>query len=110
MSNLDVELTLIGGTTLLIELAGTRFLTDPTFDAPGRYESTGIVLEKQRGPAISAEGWERSMQCCSVTISTSTILIVPVARFYKSEKHIYYASRCCTSGETCNRIISMGDG
>jgi hypothetical protein len=37
-------------------------------------------------------------------------LIVPVARFYKSEKHIYYASRCCTSGETCNRIISMGDG
>ena len=55
MSNLDVKLTLIGGPTLLMELAGARFLTDPTFDAPGRYESTGIVLEKQRGPAISAE-------------------------------------------------------
>jgi len=55
MSDLDVKLTLIGGPTLLIELAGARFLTDPTFDAPGRYESAGIVLEKQRGPAISAE-------------------------------------------------------
>ena len=57
MSNLDVKLTLIGGPTLLIELAGARFLPDPSFDSPGPYESTGIVLEKKRGPAISNDSW-----------------------------------------------------
>jgi L-ascorbate metabolism protein UlaG (beta-lactamase superfamily) len=55
MSPLDLKLTLIGGPTLLIEFAGIRLLTDPTFDPPSQYESKGIVLEKKRGPAISAE-------------------------------------------------------
>jgi L-ascorbate metabolism protein UlaG (beta-lactamase superfamily) len=31
----DVRLTHIGGRTLLIEAAGWRLLTDPTFDPPG---------------------------------------------------------------------------
>ncbi|HUC17023.1 MAG TPA: MBL fold metallo-hydrolase [Acetobacteraceae bacterium] len=55
MAESIAALTLIGGPTVLIELAGFRLLTDPTFDAPGQYESRGIVLEKTRGPAIGAD-------------------------------------------------------
>ena len=36
-------ITLIGGPTVLMELAGLRILTDPTFDEPGSYESRGIT-------------------------------------------------------------------
>jgi len=54
MAKLDAALTLIGGPSVLIELGGFRLLTDPTFDAPGRYEARGIVLEKTRGPAMEA--------------------------------------------------------
>ncbi len=32
------SVTLIGGPAAIIELAGLRFLTDPTFDDPGDYE------------------------------------------------------------------------
>jgi L-ascorbate metabolism protein UlaG (beta-lactamase superfamily) len=39
--------TLIGGPTVLLELGGFRFLTDPTFDPPGSYQAKGIVLTKQ---------------------------------------------------------------
>jgi L-ascorbate metabolism protein UlaG (beta-lactamase superfamily) len=52
---MEAALSLIGGPSVLIELGGLRLLTDPTFDAPGRYEARGIVLEKTRGPAIAAE-------------------------------------------------------
>jgi L-ascorbate metabolism protein UlaG (beta-lactamase superfamily) len=55
MASLETTLTLIGGPTVLIELAGLRLLTDPTFDGPGRYEARGITLEKTRGPALAAE-------------------------------------------------------
>jgi L-ascorbate metabolism protein UlaG (beta-lactamase superfamily) len=55
MSNLNVSLTLVGGPTVLIEIAGLRILTDPTFDPPGQYDSRGIVLEKTVGPAVSAD-------------------------------------------------------
>ena len=48
------RLTLVGGPTVLIELAGFRLLTDPTFDEPGSYKSGAITLEKTRGPAVSA--------------------------------------------------------
>jgi L-ascorbate metabolism protein UlaG (beta-lactamase superfamily) len=51
----DATLTLIGGPTVLIELGGFRLLTDPTFDAPGRYQSGAITLEKTRAPAIAAD-------------------------------------------------------
>lgn len=50
----DVALTLIGGPTLLIEVDGVRLLTDPTFDPPGTYQARDIILEKLRGPALSA--------------------------------------------------------
>ena len=52
MPGLKTALTLIGGPTVLIELAGFRLLTDPTFDPPGLYEARGVTLEKTRGPAI----------------------------------------------------------
>ena len=45
-------LTLIGGPTALLEYAGTRLLTDPTFSPPGEYPG-GLV--KTSGPAIPAE-------------------------------------------------------
>src|SRR5437899_9347967 len=54
MSDRELTLTLVGGPTLLIEIAGLRVLTDPTFDPPGQYDSRGIVLEKTAGPAVSA--------------------------------------------------------
>jgi L-ascorbate metabolism protein UlaG (beta-lactamase superfamily) len=44
------SLTLVGGPTALIEYAGRRFLTDPTFSEPGAYDG----LDKTTGPAIPA--------------------------------------------------------
>ncbi len=55
MASLEPTLTLIGGPTVLIELAGLRLLTDPTVDGPGRYEARGITLERTRAPALAAE-------------------------------------------------------
>jgi L-ascorbate metabolism protein UlaG (beta-lactamase superfamily) len=52
---LHATLTLIGGPTLLIETAGFRLLTDPTFDPPGVYPSGSAQLEKTAGPALSAD-------------------------------------------------------
>ncbi|WP_266169105.1 MBL fold metallo-hydrolase [Dyella subtropica] len=48
---MKVVLTLIGGPTALIEVAGTRLLTDPTFDEPQAYDAGTITLVKQTGPA-----------------------------------------------------------
>ena len=54
---MDVRLTHIGGPTVLIEFAGWRLLTDPTFDpAGGRYRfGWGTGSTKLAGPAIAAE-------------------------------------------------------
>jgi L-ascorbate metabolism protein UlaG (beta-lactamase superfamily) len=46
------RLTLIGGPTVLIEIAGFRLLTDPTFDAPGDYHSPRGTLSKTKPPAL----------------------------------------------------------
>jgi L-ascorbate metabolism protein UlaG (beta-lactamase superfamily) len=53
----DVRLTHVGGPTLLIEVAGRRLLTDPTFDAPGaKYRfGWGTGSRKLAGPAIAAQ-------------------------------------------------------
>ena len=50
----EVTLTHIGGPTLLIEAAGLRLLTDPTFDAPGRRYAFGwgTSSRKLAGPAL----------------------------------------------------------
>ena len=51
-----VRITHVGGPTLLIEVAGWRLLTDPTFDAPGRdYRfGWGTGSRKLAGPSIPA--------------------------------------------------------
>jgi L-ascorbate metabolism protein UlaG (beta-lactamase superfamily) len=52
----EVQLTLFGGPTVLIEWEGVSLLTDPTFDdAGGSYPSGSIVLNKTSGPARSVE-------------------------------------------------------
>src|SRR5271155_4545238 len=50
----EATLTLIGGPTVLIELAGFRLLTDPTFDPPGDYMGA-VRLVKTARPALSAD-------------------------------------------------------
>lgn len=49
-----VELTHIGGPTVLIELGGWRILADPTFDPPGRRYGFGLGTSsvKTAGPAL----------------------------------------------------------
>lgn len=49
---LTPSLTLIGGPTVLIEIAGFRLLTDPTFDAPGEYALPHVTLKKTGAPAL----------------------------------------------------------
>ena len=51
-----VQITHIGGPTVLIEVGGWRLLTDPTFDSPGRryYFGWGTGSRKTVGPAIDA--------------------------------------------------------
>jgi L-ascorbate metabolism protein UlaG (beta-lactamase superfamily) len=51
-----IEITYIGGPTAVIEIAGITFITDPTFDAPGKdYRSGSVTLRKLAGPAIDAD-------------------------------------------------------
>jgi L-ascorbate metabolism protein UlaG (beta-lactamase superfamily) len=54
MSDATMTITLIGGPTALIDVAGVRLLTDPTFDMPGDYPN-GVTLTKTEGPAIAAD-------------------------------------------------------
>lgn len=53
----SVTLTHIGGPTVLIEVAGWRLLTDPTFDPPGgRYTfGWGTSSRKRVGPAVALD-------------------------------------------------------
>ncbi len=47
-------LTYIGGPTAVLDYAGLRFITDPTFDAPQSYPEPGSTeLVKTVGPAIA---------------------------------------------------------
>ncbi len=51
----DVRLTHIGGPTVLIEVAGLRLLTDPTFDPPGRSYRVGWGTGSRKlvGPSVT---------------------------------------------------------
>ena len=52
----DLKITMIGGPTILIEVGGLRFLTDPTFDsAGGEYVNEPFTLKKLTAPAMSIE-------------------------------------------------------
>jgi len=49
----DVRLTYIGGPTLLLEVAGLRLLSDPTFDPAGtEFRAGAYVLRKTHGPGL----------------------------------------------------------
>jgi L-ascorbate metabolism protein UlaG (beta-lactamase superfamily) len=52
-----ITITHVGGPTALIEAAGWRLLTDPTFDPPGGHYrfGWGTSSDKLAGPAVSAE-------------------------------------------------------
>src|SRR5699024_6199294 len=51
-----VKFTLVGGPTLIIDIGGSRIVTDPTFDAPQVYHHpiAGPVTKKA-GPALTPE-------------------------------------------------------
>jgi L-ascorbate metabolism protein UlaG (beta-lactamase superfamily) len=53
----EIRITHVGGPTALIEAAGWRLLTDPTFDPPGGHYrfGWGTSSDKLAGPALSAE-------------------------------------------------------
>ena len=55
MSHDTLTITLIGGPTALLEVAGLRLLTDPTFSPPGDYPSGPVTLTKLTGPAMDLE-------------------------------------------------------
>jgi L-ascorbate metabolism protein UlaG (beta-lactamase superfamily) len=52
----NLQITLIGGPTALLEIDGLRVLTDPTFDPPGSEVSNGpVTLRKTAGPALNPD-------------------------------------------------------
>jgi L-ascorbate metabolism protein UlaG (beta-lactamase superfamily) len=50
-----LNLTLVGGPTVLIGATGFRLITDPTFDPPGDYQLSYVTLTKTSGPALAAD-------------------------------------------------------
>jgi hypothetical protein len=81
MNTNTVSLTLIDGPTLLIELGGLRFLTDPTFDEPQVFSSAGATERKSIRPPRVLNLSCPSTRSFSVTTSIQTISMLPVARF-----------------------------
>ena len=56
MNSSELKLTYIGGPTALIDFAGVRLLTDPTFDpAPAEYPSGAAILRKLMSPALTPD-------------------------------------------------------
>jgi L-ascorbate metabolism protein UlaG (beta-lactamase superfamily) len=51
----SLRATFVGGPTVRFTYAGLAFLTDPTFDPPGAYESGAIVLRKLTGPGLAPD-------------------------------------------------------
>ncbi len=50
-----VRICYVGGPTAVVEIGGLRFLSDPTFDPPGRYPIGSRALTKTSGPALGPE-------------------------------------------------------
>lgn len=59
MSEPSLSMTHIGGPTVLIDVAGMRLLTDPTFDDAGNTYVRGSTLQKLTGPALPASALGR---------------------------------------------------
>ncbi|HEX5412027.1 MAG TPA: hypothetical protein VFZ27_09205 [Terriglobia bacterium] len=56
MNDGNLRITLIGGPTALLEIAGLHMLTDPTFDpAGGEYTTGPVTLRKLSGPALGLD-------------------------------------------------------
>jgi L-ascorbate metabolism protein UlaG (beta-lactamase superfamily) len=56
MSDFALRATYIGGPTALLEIAGLRLLTDPTFDPGGtEYRTAVYTLRKTDSPAVASE-------------------------------------------------------
>jgi L-ascorbate metabolism protein UlaG (beta-lactamase superfamily) len=54
MSERSLLVTYVGGPTVLLEFAGFRLLTDPTFDLAGAtYQNGPVTLRKIAGPAVT---------------------------------------------------------
>lgn len=51
----DVGVTLLGGPTVVLDIAGLRLLTDPTFDPPGEHPVGTRSLTKTGSPAWAPE-------------------------------------------------------
>lgn len=52
----EIKIRYIGGPTALFEIAGLKFLTDPTFDPPqSEYKTNAYVLHKLDGPKMSID-------------------------------------------------------
>ncbi len=50
----DLRVNYLGGPTALVEIAGLRFLTDPTFDPAGtEYPTAAYTLRKTQSPAVA---------------------------------------------------------
>ena len=55
----SIAVTYLGGPTVVLEYAGLRLLTDPTFDPPGEYEDPGSTpLVKTAGPGLPVDAVE----------------------------------------------------
>lgn len=52
----DLPVRVLGGPTALFEYGGLRFLTDPTFDAPGDYRRPGRPVLTKTAPSAAAPG------------------------------------------------------
>lgn len=53
MTSLSLTATYVGGPTAILDVAGLRFISDPTFDMGGTdYETPVYVLHKQASPAV----------------------------------------------------------
>lgn len=50
----ETTITLVGGPTAVIRIAGLTLVTDPTFDSPGDHEIGNRNLIKTSGPAVPA--------------------------------------------------------
>ncbi len=63
-----IRFTHVGGPTLLVEVAGWRLLTDPTFDPPGRHYAFGwgTSSTKLAGPAVAADDLDRRFRGATV--------------------------------------------
>jgi L-ascorbate metabolism protein UlaG (beta-lactamase superfamily) len=56
MTSLGLVATYVGGPTAILDVAGLRFITDPTFDAAGTsYETSLYTLRKGGAPAVSPD-------------------------------------------------------